>query len=156
MDVPDVVREHVARLPKREDGTADYSHSPTAPVLNVFVFCKGELLLLRRSSKVGTYRGLWNCVGGYLDEVKPLRQKMLEELKEELGIVPDSLSIRSPYTFTDVKTWIVFPAIAQCSRKPDVKLDWEHSEYRWIEVRDLDSYSTVPKLKEVLQHAQLE
>jgi hypothetical protein len=32
-----------------------------------------------------------------------------------------------------------------------VKIDWEHKEYRWINPVDIDTYDTVPGLKNTLE-----
>lgn len=62
-------------LPHFPDGRIDYSHASKAPVVIIFVKHKGKILLLKRSSKVRAYKGKWQVVAGYLDEVKPLREK---------------------------------------------------------------------------------
>ena len=79
-----------------------------------FVRYNDEILLLKRSDKVWTYKGKWNVVAGYLDEIKPLREKALEELRE----------------------------------KPKIKLDFEHTEARWVKKEDLSKYDAVPNLME--------
>ena len=68
------------------DGRINYSHAKIAPVINCTIVCKGKILLLMRSRKVRRYRGKWNTIGGYLDELKSARQKAVEEIREELGI----------------------------------------------------------------------
>lgn len=137
------------RLPHFPDGRIDYSHSVVAPVATVFVKYGGEILLLKRGDKVSTYRGKWNTVAGYLDEVKPLREKVLEELGEEAGIgveLVSSMRFGEPYKSKDDivgKTWLIYPVLVELSRKPEIKMDWEHTEYRWIRPDEVGEFDTV-------------
>ena len=77
------IQEFADKLPKFDDGRIDYSNSDTAPVITVFVKYKDKILLLKRSNKVNNYPSKWNTVSGYLDEVKPIKNKILEELSEK-------------------------------------------------------------------------
>lgn len=147
-----------AGLPRFPDGRIDYSNAKAAPVVTVFVRCKGEILLLKRSEKVGTYRGKWNTVAGYLDELRPVREKVLEELREEAGILEkDISSIRfgEPFRTVDKKinrTWFVHPVIVEL-REKTCKIDWEHTEFRWIRPEELKDFDTVPNLAEGFKKA---
>lgn len=79
-------------MPKFSDGRIDYSTSDTAPVVTVFVNHKGEILLVKRGSKVRTHHGKWDTIAGYLDEVKPIRMKVLEEIQKGCGIEESQVS----------------------------------------------------------------
>jgi 8-oxo-dGTP diphosphatase len=146
------IRSVARRLPKFPDGRINYHDADTALVLTVFVQYNDKILLLKRSDKVGTYKGKWNTVTGYLDEPCPLLDKIHEELQEELGIttdIIDSYYIGESFSFEDPtikKTWIVHPAMVILNRLPQITLDWEHSEYIWIDPQDMTQYDTVPNL----------
>ena len=135
-DIQKTLLALAAKLPKLSDGRIDYSNSDKAAVLTCFMEFQGKLLLLKRSQKVRTYRGQWNTVAGYLDEIKPVRQKALQELSQELGIGEEDIlhmKLGSPFEFFDEslqKDWIVCPVLAELQRKPKISLDWEHTEYR--------------------------
>ena len=139
-------------LPKFPDGRIDYTESDAAAVILVFVKCKDEILLLKRSEKVSTHRGVWDVVAGYLDEIKPVKQKVLEELKEESGIDENdilSIHIREGFKSVEkIKKWFVLPVLVELKSKPDIKLDWEHTEYKWIKPEELEDLETVPNLAE--------
>ena len=81
-----IIKEFSERLPKFSDGRIDYSNSNIAPVIIVFIKYKNKILLLKRSDKVRIYQGKWNTVAGYLDEIKPIQEKALEEIQEETKI----------------------------------------------------------------------
>jgi len=142
-------------LPKFPDGRIDYSGSDAAPVVIVFLKYKNEILLLKRSEKVREHRGRWDVVAGYIDEIKPVREKVLEEVKEETGIGEDNvLAMRIGEGYKAVekeisKTWFVLPVLVELKNKPDIKLDWEHEEYRWVEAEELKNFDTSPNLAKV-------
>lgn len=142
------------KLPKFPDGKIDYSSSDTAPVITVFIKYKDKILLLKRSDKVLTYKGKWNTVAGYLDEIKPISEKIREELKEELGIKESDISfifLGESYQFRDEdisKTWIIFPVLTELNKELKLKLDWEHTEYRWVNPDEMSSLDIVPHLNQ--------
>jgi len=146
-------------LPRFPDGRINYTGCVRAPVLNCVVRYQGQVLLLQRSDKVANYKGYWNFVAGFLDYVKPLEEKALDEVTEEIGITNDDVqSVRcaEPYEVFDSnlkKTWIVHPVLVDLKRKPDVKLDWEHTNYAWILPTELSKYEVVIKLEESLKRA---
>jgi len=156
-DVPRAVNELAATLPHLPDGRIDYRQAPRAAVLTCFVKHGDKLLLLRRSDQVGTYRGQWNTVAGYLDELKPLVNKIREELREELGVTlaeDAHVTVGIPYEFRDDainRTWIVHPVLVTVDQPLTPRLNWEHTEYAWISPADLVHFDTVPRLAESLR-----
>jgi isopentenyldiphosphate isomerase len=158
-DVIKIVEYFAKKLPRFSDGRIDYSKSDVAPVVTVFIRYKGKVLLLKRSDRVGIYPGKWNTVTGYLDEVKTIREKVLEEIREEIGIGDDdilSYDFGESYEFKDVganKTWIVHPVLVELKDKPVIRLDWEHTEYRWIKPDEIKKFDIVPRLDESLKRA---
>ncbi len=147
------------KLPKFEDGRIDYTDAEEAPVITVFVKYKDEILLLKRSNEVGTYKEKWNTIAGYLDEVKPVKEKVLEELREEICVHEEnikSIKFREPYHLVDNelnKKWLIHPVLVELKNKPDIKLDWEHTEYRWINPKELNNYDTIIDLDRTLKIA---
>ena len=75
-----IILKEFIDLPKFEDGRIDYTSSKKAPILLCFVKFQEKILLVKRSNKVGNYQGKWNVVAGFIDEPKPLKEKVLEEL----------------------------------------------------------------------------
>ncbi|RJQ15828.1 NUDIX domain-containing protein [Candidatus Woesearchaeota archaeon] len=155
MDFKELLKQF-DHLPKFPDGRINYSNADTAVVLNCFVKFGDEILLLKRSDKVNAYKGKWNSIGGYLDEPVSLRKKVLEELREELGIITNikSLSTAEPHTLVDKainKTWIIFPVLVELSKKPEITLDWEHTDFVWIKPEQINDYDVVPDVPFLLK-----
>jgi isopentenyldiphosphate isomerase len=152
------VEELGEKLPKFPNGRINYSKSDIAAVITVFLMHEDEILIMKRSDKVRTYQGKWNTVAGYLDEIKPLEEKVLEEIEEETGIkqeVIQSIKTGKLYSFNDEKldkTWIIQPVLVVLKEKPEIKLDWEHTDFKWIKKEDIDKFDTVPNLKRSLEN----
>ncbi|HBG81485.1 TPA: hypothetical protein DDW69_01450 [candidate division CPR2 bacterium] len=156
-DYYNVIKQFSDKLPKFPDGRINYSGTNRAPVINALVKYRDEILILKRSDKVANYKGKWNSIGGFLDEAKPLKQKVLEEVNEELGITEDEIEearLFESYVFYDEsidKTWISFPALIELKVKPEIKLDQEHTDYKWIKPEDLKKYEFIPGLDEAIK-----
>lgn len=155
----ETIKGFTGKLPVFPDGRIDYSNSDTAPVITVFMRYKDKILLLKRSNEVLTHKGKWSTVAGYLDELKPIQEKALEEIREETGVKEDIISkihIGKPYKFKDTeanKIWLRHPILVELRDKPDIKIDWEHTEYRWIKPEELKEFDTVPRLDRSFEDA---
>jgi 8-oxo-dGTP diphosphatase len=116
---------------------------------------RDEVLLLRRSGRVGTYRGHWAGISGHLDEASPLAQAYTE-LREEAGLRPDDvllLGIGEPLVAVDEalgRRWIIHPFLFQLRPLASPHLDWEHVEARWVYPDEIGRYQTVPRLADTL------
>jgi 8-oxo-dGTP pyrophosphatase MutT (NUDIX family) len=125
-------------------------------VVTVFLEHGGRILLLKRSSRVRTMKGMWAGISGYLENEDPLVQA-LKEIREESGLTESQVNLlrsADPLEATDPQlpniVWIVHPYLFQSSTQ-SIKLDWEHDEYIWVLPHDLKNYKTVTKLEEVLE-----
>jgi hypothetical protein len=47
--------------------------------------------------------------------------------------------------------WEIFPFLFE-AKNPNIKLNWENSEYTWITIDELKNYNTVPSLEKVLRN----
>lgn len=125
-------------------------------VVTCVLIHEGKILLLKRSDKVGTHRGKWACVSGYVEKGDIITERAAREVEEETGLSNVNAKMEmegKPVKFfddTEKKTWTVHPFLFR-SNTDAVKIDWEHTEYRWIKPSDIVRYDTVPKLKEVVK-----
>lgn len=123
-------------------------------VVTAFLRHQGKLLLVRRSHRVGTYRGRWSAISGYLEQ-SPYRQA-LQEIAEETGLTEDDVELAAQGPSLHVPDpalgvcWIIYPFLFEVRNPANIRLDWENVESRWVAPTELDDYATVPALKETL------
>lgn len=147
----------MTRRPFRpQPGQVDYTRARWAPVVNCVVKYRNKILLVRRSAALNFYPGYWNGVSGFLDDRRSLREKVKDELREELGIPANRIKrIRLGAIFHQEapkyrKTWIVHPVLVEV-KTDRVKLDWEAKECRWIRPADAKKMKLLPGFERVLR-----
>ncbi len=116
-------------------------------VVTVFLRCEGDVLLLRRSSDVGTYSGAWGAVAGHVEGDPD--ESARREISEETGIQDADLTRRGRAFAVDDselgKRWIVHPYLFDTDQR-DVRLNWESSNYEWASPTDILMRDAVPQL----------
>ena len=128
-------------------------------VVSSFLLSDKRILLLRRSDRVGSYRGRWAGVSGYLEKGETPLQRAKIEIQEELGLSSLQVNlVRSgellrTYDDQNDTIWIIHPFLFEV-HEPNLRLDWENSESRWIGPDDLHLFDTVPNLKEVFERVR--
>ena len=123
-------------------------------VVTCFLESEGEILILRRSGEVGSYRGRWAGVSGYIESSAD--EQALTEIEEETGLGRGEVKLikkGEPLAVEDEGLgirWVVHPYLFRIKDRDKIRIDWEHKEARWIKPEDIEHYRTVPKLKEAL------
>ena len=125
-------------------------------IVTSFLKKQDKFLILKRSQSVKSMKGLWSGISGVIEnQEEPVRRAEIE-IFEEVGMTSneikllksgDELDIISPQN--NNHKWHVFPFLFD-TKKLDVKLNWENSDYKWIEVGELEKFETVPSLENVL------
>ena len=125
-------------------------------IVTSFIKNNDKLLILKRSEKVKTMKGLWAGISGIIENNEIPLQRAKIEIFEEVGITEEKIKLIKSAKEIRINApqyknheWEVFPFLFE-SEKPDVSLNWENSEFRWIEVQELKNYNTVPSLEKVL------
>lgn len=125
-------------------------------VVTVFLMHEGKILILRRSDKVRTMRHKWAGVSGYIEGNEDVLERVYKEIGEETGLSPNDVELvktAEPLEVPDEERdtlWIVHPHLFKTSNR-NIRLDWEHDRYLWIEPSEITKYETVPMLKETLE-----
>jgi translation initiation factor 2B subunit (eIF-2B alpha/beta/delta family) len=119
-------------------------------VVTVFLRNDGEVLLVRRSDRVGTYRGRWGAVSGYAEGDPEAAARW--EIAEETGLADAVTVVRrgDPVAVTDDDRsvrWVVHPFLFDCAER-DVTPNEEVAEMAWVAPPELRRRETVPKLWE--------
>jgi 8-oxo-dGTP pyrophosphatase MutT (NUDIX family) len=121
-----------------------------------FITNEKKILLLKRSDKVKSMRGLWAGVSGIIEKDEEPLSRAKIEIYEEIGISEDRIKLIKTAREMNVSSpqyenheWIIFPFLFE-AKDPKIKLNWENSEYVWINAEELSDYKTVPSLDKVL------
>lgn len=121
-------------------------------VVTCFLESEGEILLLRRSERVGSYRGRWAGVSGYMESTP--EAQAFTEIAEETGLSAgqvEKVRAGEPLVLEDreLKTrWTVHPFLFRVKDRGQIRTDWEHTETAWIRPEEIADYHTVPGLKD--------
>lgn len=115
-----------------------------------------ELLLVRRSDKVRTYRGAWAGISGYLEaSVTPLEQAYTE-LREEAALTANDVTLLREGELLPVEdaanglAWVVHPFLFRLRPGATLTTDWEATAHQWVRPDVLSQLQTVPRLADAL------
>lgn len=123
-------------------------------VVTCFLEHRGKIAIFLRSQQVGTYRGRWAGISGYIEPGTTPYKQALQELKEEAGLGEGDVSLvkeGAPLEAVDKgidRKWKVHPYRFAVLEPARIRMDWEHVEMRWINPEELVQYETVPGLAE--------
>jgi 8-oxo-dGTP pyrophosphatase MutT (NUDIX family) len=125
-------------------------------IVTSFIKDDEKLLILKRSNKVKTMKGLWAGVSGIIEnDEEPLKRAKIE-IFEEAGITEEKIKLIKAVEEMKVNSpqyenheWEIFPFLFE-TKNPTIKLNWENSEFKWINIDELENYETVPNLQKVL------
>ncbi len=125
-------------------------------IVTSFIKDNEKLLILKRSDKVKSMKGLWAGISGIIEKnEEPLKRAKIE-IFEEVGITEDMITLVRSAEEMRVNSpqynnheWEIFPFLFE-AKNPMIKLNWENSDFKWINVEELENYDTVPSLQKVL------
>lgn len=125
---------------------------PEKHVVACFLECNGRILILRRSQAVGSFKGRWAGISGYVETTAD--EQILVEIEEETSLCPEDVELVAKGSLLvavdEGFRWVIHPYLFHTKETDKVRINWEHSEKKWIRPENIDSYQTVPKLKETL------
>jgi len=125
-------------------------------IITAFIINNNKILILKRSDKVRSMKGLWSGVSGIIEnnEIPINRAKI--EIFEEVGIKENKINLVKSIEKIKITSpqyenheWEVFPFLFE-TKETKIKLNWENSEHKWINVNELKNYETVPSLDKIL------
>ena len=125
-------------------------------IITAFIKNNNKILILKRSDKVRSMKGLWSGVSGIIEnnEIPINRAKI--EIFEEVGIKKSKINLVKSIEKIKITSpqyenheWEVFPFLFE-TKESEIKLNWENSEHKWINVKELKNYETVPSLDKIL------
>jgi len=125
-------------------------------IVTSFIKNDNKILILKRSDKVKSMKCLWAGVSGIIEnnEMPLVRAKI--EIFEEVGIQEEQIELLKAIQQMKILSpqykdheWNIFPFLFKV-KNPEIKLNWENSEFKWIEPNEIKNYKTVPELEKIL------
>jgi len=125
-------------------------------IVTSFIKNDDRILILKRSDKVKSMKCLWAGVSGIIEknDISPLdraKTEILEEtgINEEVELLKANERIKIESTQYKNHEWNIFPFLFK-TKNPEIKLNWENSEFKWIKPNEIKNYETVPELEKIL------
>ncbi|MDH4123031.1 MAG: DUF126 domain-containing protein [Thermoplasmata archaeon] len=136
-----------------DNGMLTIANITERPVITVIMRNGEDILLLKRSDKVGTFKGHWSGVSGGISEGEEPVDAAVREISEETSKKIDksdfSIEGRIMFARDDTTLWKIHPYLLDVDDR-SIQLDWEHDEFRWTKPSELQNFKTVPKLDRVV------
>lgn len=127
-------------------------------IVTSFITNNEKFLLLKRSDKVKSMKGLWAGVSGIIEKNETPLERAKIEIYEEVGIVESNITLLKSADLIKVESpqyknheWEIFPFLFE-AKNPEIKLNWENSEFKWVDIDEISNYDTVPSLDKVLSN----
>ena len=125
-------------------------------IVTSFLKNSNKILLLKRSKNVKSMKNLWAGISGKIEGGEKAITRAEIEIFEEVGMKRPDISLVKQGNVIFIESpqysnhqWEVYPFLFS-SENRDIKLNWENSDSRWIDINELNKFSTVPSLDKVL------
>ena len=126
-------------------------------IVTSFLKNDDKVLILKRSDKVKSMRNLWAGISGIIEkgDISPLSRAEIEIFeetgirKEQINLLKESQQMKIVSVQYKNHEWNIFPFLFKVEN-PEIKLNWENSEFEWVKPSNIVNYKTVPSLDKIL------
>ena len=125
-------------------------------IVTSFIKFNDRILILKRSEKVRSMKGLWSGVSGIIENNENPIDRAKIEIFEEIGIREKEIRLIKKLEKMKISSqqyknheWEIFPFLFETKNR-NIELNWENSEFKWILPKELKNYQTVPSLEKIL------
>ncbi len=125
-------------------------------IVTSFIKHNDQILILKRSEKVRSMKGLWSGVSGIIENNENPIDRAKIEIFEEVGIKEKEIKLVKKLEKMKISSqqyknheWEIFPFLFE-TKNGNITLNWENSEFKWILPKELKNYQTVPSLEKIL------
>ena len=99
---------------------------------------------------------LWAGISGIIENNETPLTRAKIEIFEEAGIREEQIELLKAVQQIKISApqyknheWNIFPFLFK-AKNPEIKLNWENSDFDWIEPIEIKNYKTVPDLEKIL------
>ena len=126
-------------------------------IVTSFIKNDDKILILQRSDKVKSMKCLWAGISGIIEkrDKTPL-DRAKTEIREETGINENEIELLKSIEQIKIESaqyknheWNIFAFLFK-TKNPEIKLNWENSEFQWIKPNEIKNYETVLELEKIL------
>ncbi len=126
----------------------------TAAGKAVIIRDDGKILVIKRANDETHLQNYWDVPGGSFDYGEHPVEGLKREVREEAGIEVEVIKPIYSWTFTRDSGEQIFGTTFLCETdETEVELGDEHTDYRWVEIAELDDLSMHDELRESLNLA---
>ena len=125
-------------------------------IVTSFIKNDDKILILKRSDKVKSMKCLWAGISGIIENNETPLTRAKIEIFEEAGIHEEQIELLKAIQQIKISSpqyknheWNIFPFLFK-AKNPEIKLNWENSDFNWIEPSQIKNYETVPELEKIL------
>lgn len=109
------------------------------------------MLALRRSETDPSRPLTWDLPGGNIEEGEDLVENLKREIFEEVGIEVENISILGALSGTSKKgEYAIQIAYIATVDNPEIKLSYEHDQYKWVTKEEFFELESTQKIKKFL------
>ena len=125
-------------------------------IVTSFLLNQGKILILKRSETVKTMKNMWSGISGIIENDEDPLTRAKIEIFEEVGIKENEIKLLKIGNEIDIISpqyknhqWHVFPFLFE-TYNLEIKINWENSDFKWIDPVKLKEFDIVPSLEKVL------
>ena len=125
-------------------------------IVTTFLTNSDKILVLKRSHKVKSMKNMWAGISGIIEKDENPVKRAKIEIYEEVGIEESNIKLIKEGEVIFIESpqyenhqWEVYPFLFSCNNR-EIKLNWENSDFKWINMNELNHLTTVPSLEKVL------
>jgi len=112
---------------------------------------KQKFLLMKRSEDRDLMPGKWEFPGGGVREDESPREAALRELEEETGFKAKIIRTGEPEQIQAAGEEVKIHPFLVSTTEKEINLSREHTEYRWLDIKDIREKNTVDGILKELE-----
>lgn len=120
------------------DGHVRWGVFGAAGVVFVQRTADGPLVMLQRRSAFAHEGGTWSCAGGALDEGETPLDGGLREASEEVGAVPEDITVLGSVVFQPAVDWSYTTFVVEVAEQFGASMNFETDGVSWFGPDDVD------------------